>query len=466
MNPCKIANLEILKARLPGYSGPSAPKQNITCELLEAKSGVTTLRYKGKLIHSAMDPVREGSQFAQRSGITEGDFIALYGLGLGYHVEGILEKIGGTGQLHVIELNEEILDAALSSRDLSGILSDHRVSLLFGTDKARILKDLDDMAKAMETKGGRFLIHPPSLKSIPEKFKEIENAFELLRMEKRTGTWFTSEEEENFEKNRKTALESKGVSGLFGKYTGKLGILVSAGPSLDFALPYLELLATKGIIFSTDTAFQILIDAGISPDFVVSNDPQGCSMAHFKGYFGHPSTLLFSPTSYPDIVKNFRHEKIVYTSTNQKKYFGKDAGIFESKGETSEGGSVACICLDFMARFGLNPIVLFGQDCCFPLKRSYAASTASCKEWLRTKGENMLNDFHQNTIHNQKVVWTTDRFGGKTPTHQNLYSYRGYIEQIAQANKEIRFYNFHSFGLPIKAVTDIFSINELCTLSS
>lgn len=432
------------------------------CEIIKAKTGDWTLRYKNKLIHSAFDPRGEATQFAERSHIAEGDSILLYGFGLGYHVEAVLDRIGPDGRLRIMEFNGEILEAACSCRELGGIFSDARVSILLGIDKKSALKEFELALKILQEKSGKLLIHPPSLSSIPGEFKDFENLFELVRLEKRTSGKFSTLEEKNFQKNRAMALASDGASGLYGKFNGKTGIVASAGPSLDIAMPYLELLMGKASILATDTAFPILVEAGIVPDFVASIDPQNQSLMHFQGYFGQNSTLLFTPASNPEVVRNYKGEKRVFIASAQKRLLGEDAELFSQKGETPEGGSVACVGLDLMARFGFNPIILCGQDCCFSMKRSYAANNALGITWQNSLGGLTLDDFHLSHIQAQKQVWTEDRFGGKTPTHQNLFSYRNYIEQIVRSNSKTKFYNFHSMGLSIRMAEDIFSIGELC----
>ena len=461
MNSIKDANLKVLQEKYPDYAGFLKNKSKAPCEIIESRSGASTLRYKGTLLHSSIDPMEEGKQFAERSGASDGDHILLYGLGLGYHVEALLEKIGPSGSLVAIEFNVDIFSSACGCRDLRPILSDPRFSLYLGTDKDKTVKDCAEFLDSLEKKEGKLLLHPPSFRSIPSEFKDIENAFELIRMEKRTAGKFSGIEERNFQKNKSAALESKGVSELYGRFKNQLGVLVSAGPSLDLALPFLELIQRRGSILATDTAYPILRDAGVQPRFVVSIDPQNHSSKHFEGYGDGDSILLFSPTSHPSIIKNHRGEKRVFITPTQKKAFGQEITALESKGETLEGGSVACVGLDLLARFGFNPIVLFGQDCCFSLGRCYASNSAAGKSWLHSVGASTLDDFHQGLMASQKQIHVQDRFRGKVAAHQNLYSYRGYIEQIIQSTPGIRFYNFHSMGLSIKNTGDIFSMAEI-----
>ena len=81
--------------------------------ILDANSGQTTAQYENILLHSKYDPEKEGINFAKN--IPLGSRVCLYGFGLGYHLQPLLEKIGPDGFLIVIELNLDILTAALKS---------------------------------------------------------------------------------------------------------------------------------------------------------------------------------------------------------------------------------------------------------------------------------------------------------------------------------------------------------------
>ena len=79
--------------------------------LFHSKSGLPTAKYGNILLHSKYDPEKEGMDFAKN--IKPGSRLCLYGFGLGYHLPPLLEKIGSTGFLLVIELNKDILTTAL-----------------------------------------------------------------------------------------------------------------------------------------------------------------------------------------------------------------------------------------------------------------------------------------------------------------------------------------------------------------
>ena len=83
-------------------------------------SGSDTVWLDNALIHSMYDPVKEGETFANKVAI--GSQICLYGFGLGYHINSLLKRIGPDGFLLAIELNPDLLFAAMTLKDQSKIL--------------------------------------------------------------------------------------------------------------------------------------------------------------------------------------------------------------------------------------------------------------------------------------------------------------------------------------------------------
>ena len=84
-------NLTLLQKHL---SKPVDLKNQLTekITIINANSGQPTIRYEGILLHSKYDPNKEGIDFAKN--IKSGSRIFLYGFGLGYHLEPLLQKIG------------------------------------------------------------------------------------------------------------------------------------------------------------------------------------------------------------------------------------------------------------------------------------------------------------------------------------------------------------------------------------
>ena len=123
-------NNSLLKEKYPSLARRSKQVISKDINVTEAKTGDPTATVKGILLHSKYNPVKEALKFTETNNIKRGDHLVLYGFGLGYHVEKMLDVIGDDGRLVVIETNEQVFKAAMMFRDLSGILTAHNVNII------------------------------------------------------------------------------------------------------------------------------------------------------------------------------------------------------------------------------------------------------------------------------------------------------------------------------------------------
>ena len=77
------------------------------------------------LLHSSYDPEKEAHRFAEK--LQVGARVCLYGFGLGYHLDAILDKIGPDGYLYVLSLFDETIYRVMplpdEQRIVNGFLS-------------------------------------------------------------------------------------------------------------------------------------------------------------------------------------------------------------------------------------------------------------------------------------------------------------------------------------------------------
>src|SRR3972149_3815758 len=466
-------NLSAIKIRGIDIERFISPQIADGVNIFTSKSGYVTARCNDILLHSSHDPVNEGDRFAEASGIKGGDTVLLYGFGLGYHVDSILKAVGKDGNLLIIELNREILSAAFIERDISKMLSQSNLWIITGDSEAEVSaifsKYTSEKWDILPDNNKKVVIFSPSFKCMPEEFEKIRNAFEMLQMDRRFSVLLGGTENRNFRLNREAVLKSEGIKELFGKFKGLPGILVSSGPSLDTAIPELKNLVGQGfspanatlkgcptkkaIIVAVDSALHALMSNNIKPDFTISIDPQEFSYIHLTDYFDSYVPLIFLPTSNPVVVKNYKGKKIVVL---------KNSPVTSDKGYTDGGGSVSCIALDILIKLGANPIIFIGQDCAFPGNRFYSNAIAEGEKWFEmVNGFYVLRDIHKEKISEQKTIYVADRFGLNIPTHENLYRYIHYIEEIVKRERNVSFYNLNSKGVCFRGVEDIPSLGRI-----
>jgi hypothetical protein len=425
-------------------------------------SGNATVRLNNILIHSMYDPVKEGQAFAEK--IIPGSQVCLYGFGLGYHIDFILKKNGPSGFLLAIELNTDLLLAAMILRDQSKVLLNDRFHIIHGLNEEIVSKEIVKYMGKMQSKSTKNLkvfFHSPSYKCIPSSFPRLVNSLDILLMERRFPAVLGDIEKENYALNKEIVEQSIGINFLCSKYKGKPALLVSAGPSLDDILPYLKLIDKKFILACVDTALPILSHEGIAPDYVFSLDPQEDSFQYFQDCLESSAKLIFTPSANTKVVHYYKGEKfVVFKQANSQ--FNEKKSTINSKGSTQSGGSVSCLALDVLIQFGCSPIFLTGQDLSFPCDRTYSSFSNNNKQMMDSLDSvNILKDNYKVASRKEKTIKVKNITGSKVVTNQVMYSYLRAIEEIASKNPKTKIYNLCSHGAQIDNVIHLGSANEL-----
>jgi len=433
-------------------------------EKLSAATGDPTIRFNKILIHSSYDPVKEGRSFAKS--VRPGSRVCLYGFGLGYHVQSLLNQIGPNGRLMVIELNPDLLSAALHLRDQTEVFSDSRLHLIFGREEIVVSREISERmaewTRSSSTASAplEVLFHAPSFKCIPANFPSLTNALEVLLMERRFPAVLGDLESQNYSFNQDMVRKSRGINSLAGTHRGQPGILVSAGPSLDDLLPYLHHITQSAIIACVDTALPILAREGIHPQYVFTLDPQEESFLSFRDNLENLFKLIYTPTAHTKIISCFQGEKFVVFKQGHSLYQNLELQM-EEKGTTKAGGSVSCLGLDCLIQLGCDPIFLIGQDCAYSGQRTYSRYSDMNVQLLdRIPESDTLAKAHVDKAAMKKQIRIKGNFGSMVSTSQSMYSYKRTIEEIAMQHAGTQIYNLSSHGAEIENIIPLNSVNE------
>ena len=312
-----------------------------------------------------------------------------------------------------------------------------------------------------ESENLKVLFHMPSFKCIPSTFPKLTNSLEILLMERRFLAVLGNTEKKNYELNKEIVAQSNGINNLNSRHIGKPGLLISAGPSLDNMLPYLKQIDKNFVLACVDTALPILTRENITPNYVFSLDPQEESFQYFQGHLDSPAKLIFTPTANTKVVHYFKGEKFVVFKS---KLSLADEEKFNTtnKGSTQSGGSVSCLALDSLIKFGCNPIFLIGQDLSFPNNRIYSSFSNNNNHMMDELGNGIfLNQIHYLKSRKDKTISVETNSGSEVVTNQAMYSYLRAIEEIVAVNPQTKIYNLCSHGAKIHNTTSIGSASEL-----
>ncbi len=321
-------------------------------------------------IHNEHDPSIGAKQAIDLMGQMDKEGIAiLFGFGLGYFAEEVLELFDSGQVMIVYEAVPEIFKTALRTRDLTKLLTSGKIEIVLGKEMNNFLFPLEYHHLLAN---GKFWIvkHHPSLKLDEKAYQKFQ---EKMENEKRiTGSNIATiinlgkEFINSFMDNIPSIIRTPGVLNLKDIFKGRPAIIVSAGPSLEKNLHLLKKTKGKAIIVAVDAVLQTILPVGIVPDIVVGIDPLPDNFGFFYGnpLLKHvPFVCLCQYTpktldSYPGpIFINMTAGNIIFQWLCN---FWEEKGFIESG-----GGSVAHLAFSVAEYIGCSSIALTGQDLSF-----------------------------------------------------------------------------------------------------
>lgn len=411
----KIANLVIVKEN---YKIIKTKEECYTIQIIH--NDISTK--SATLLHSKYNPEKEAIQFAKKQFNSKEKINIVYGFGLGYHIEEILKKLDSKDLLYVLDINLEVFKLALKLKNLQKILLDKRLRLIISESQEEVAKQFLKLLK----EENKFVIYPPSLKSIPNKYEKFKFVMEDWNVKKGvTGEW-EEELKKNYEKN--SLIKSESIGGMINKYKNKPIIIVSAGPSLNKNKHLLENLKGKALIFAVGPAVKSLLRANVKPDMFCIIDPSILTYKQIEGIEDLDIPFIYLDTANEYTVSKYNGPKYVISN--------KANGGTSNKELIEMGGSVATAIMDMAIKFGGNPIVFVGQDLAYVDNRHHAEGNMYGKSEVVKSLPNMRKVKGQN--------------GELLDTTLALLSYKHWIENKISDNTNIEFVNATEGGALIE----------------
>lgn len=315
---------------------------------------------------SAINPWQEALCFSEENVTFEYTKYIVMGFGLGYHIETMAQKLQ-CKEITVIENDLEQLRIAVMYRDLTRLLRNDKVHIVYCKETADYSPWLGDAAKDKA-----YVVWYPSIKTISEvKLKEaIEDYWVSSYSMKNTGFLL----EDNFYKN--LGQEDENVDVLRGQFAGKSMVLVAGGPSLDDSMEYLRRIqGSETKIVCVGKVAAKLIKAGIRPDYLIMIDAKLGTQWQIRGIEETGVPLIYLSTVASTVVENYKGRRYI---AFQKDFAPAECAAKE-QGVTlfQTGGSVATFALDLGIRFGCKKILCVGLDLGYPGDHSHAQGVGS-----------------------------------------------------------------------------------------
>jgi hypothetical protein len=252
-----------------------------TYVIKETPAGKHTLIYKNSRevrLHSAYDPETEAARAVEGFSAGRSSLIAVYGLGLGYHVRSIKMKFPGL-RILVVEKDPEVIGIVRKTypEHLDG------VTVLTKIEEASAVFEEIDMAGF---RGIAHYTHRPSYLLFKEFYDGFMRDMSQYASSKISDLLTRYEFEErwvdNILVNVRYLFSSTLVGSMFGAFRGYPGIIVSAGPSLRGNARIVQRLRDRALIVAVDTAALALQRMGVEPHVIMTLDAQKYSIKHFS----------------------------------------------------------------------------------------------------------------------------------------------------------------------------------------
>ena len=433
--------------------------------IYRTRTAKLSLKYKDQLLHSLYDPDREARRFAISQEVEAGDFLLVYGFGLGYHLKYLMELVGPEGKVFIFEPNLDILNAALILVDFQEIVRMKQVRIITGQDEDELAFKLSGFISRefanIPPEKKKVVIHLPSFKCFPDVSDRIKETFDLLLINRKASEVFGDVQLENFTQNFEMLLRSPRIESLRNQTAGHPAFFVNAGPSLDKSFKFLHEVTSHAFIFASDSAYSFLNRMKIPVDVVFSVDPQAETQKHFAEALQSRSILAALPTMHHETLKNFIGPKlcVLQKGNSVTKEF---ESLLEDKSITEAVGSVSCIGLDLILKLQCNPVIFLGMDYAFPANKFYFSEGEETKKWYeRVSRFNTPEMMHYDIIQGEDLMYVQDKKGRKIPANKTLYLYLRQIEEIIGRHPEATFYNFFSQGAKIRGTRDLTEAKEL-----
>lgn len=378
-----------------------------------AKNGEATLLLNNIYIYSKYNPRIDARKFIANEYDENAKGYFLVGLGLGYHLEALLE----------LDKGKPIIVLALDHKEFK------ICPPIFQMEQHKNVDIIISLESHVNLSQYKVIIPNPWMKAIGYEHK-LHDVLEDIKIRQMSYAALAGELEKNFQSNRKNYDCS--ISEFKDDFQGQSACLVSAGPSLDDTIELLKETKEKCFILAVGSALNTLMKNDIEPNAVIITDTQMnvVNQLENKGYKG---LLFYLATANHEMTRVHKGRKVIIyqegylLSENEAKARNED--VLET------GGSVATTAFSLLEYMGFQNVILFGQDLGFKDYNTHSISSSS--------GNKVINgiSFRRVLANNGEYIHTT----------ANLSAYLRWFERKTRVTS-VRLYNTSWEGAKIKGI--------------
>ena len=346
--------------------------------LLEDTGRGTTVLYRGKNLYSSSEPREGARRRAAAARLEDRSLVLVPGLGLGYGLQTLLDRLPARGQLLCVEADPKL--AALAAG--FPLPRDPRLTVLRTSSRERAVASARGLGlhhfRRVQVVAlcGSYHLDRAGYDAIREALEEEirrfwQNRITLAHMSR---LWL---------RNLFTNLMTLASGGEAPALELARPILVAgAGPSLEAALPQIARARPRLTLLCVDTALPVLADAGLAPDWVYALDGQLYNLEDFLPFRDPSLILLCDLCSCPAVLRLFPRRLAFATRFHPLALFDRlqEAGLLPP--ELPPLGSVGVTAVQAALSLTAGPVLLAGLDFSYPGGRTHARGAPSHRRAL------------------------------------------------------------------------------------
>jgi hypothetical protein len=432
-------------------------KNDISIENEKAKNGSITARISQNkkpfiYMHSKFKPEYEAEEMLKTISFKSVGMYFVFGLGLGYQLIELNKRCNEKSVIIVIEPFMEVFENMIHSINMSDFFNNRNLYFMVGFNDALLNQILNTYIYK------HFLDHMTNVQYIELSYYknlvgDVKKKIEMIK-DITTYAWRAlgnCQYDHNIGfvqsiLNTPLIVTKYGIDECLNIFKNKdiikRCIVVSAGPSLNENIKLIKENQDKFIVISLDATLNILIENGITPDFVVTMERVGVYENFFDGkdvIVPKESVLICPSVTQPEAINYFKDNKIIF--------FYQNVGIQEylnsitQKGILASATSAAFTAINAALKLGFNEIVLIGQDLSYSEKGDIYADGMSSNAQEIEKNRKENDTYTSQIINNNgvmvesNVIWERQRIT---------------IESLVQSAKEVKIYNTSLRGAKIE----------------
>lgn len=390
-------------------------------------------------LHSRYEPEQEARRLIETLDPGDRHVFYVFGFGLGYHLDALLERVGGEAVVCVFEPDLLLIRTALECRDLTRLLESKRLMFFTRPDKADLFARLTPHT-AMVSLGTVSVQHPPSMQAHPEFHAQFQTWVEEFAAFGRTSlnTLVLNGRctAENIAANLGWYVAGPSLSRLRDRHKGKPGIIVSAGPSLRKNKHMLKDASERAVIVAVQTTLQPLLEMGVEPHFVTSLDyHEICTRFFEKLPAALRTELVAEPKATSAIFSMFPGPISILGNEYAD---GLLSEMKLDKERLPSGATVAHLAYYLAEHLGCDPIIFVGQDLGFSDGLCYAPGTSYEDVWRPELGRFCTVEMKQwEQIVRERFILRRipDHEGRPMYTEERLFTYLQQFERDFAGSK-------------------------------